>query len=246
MEILELIDVNYAAQFIDMTKSNLEEIVELKIKGDSKDKYECSTTESSMLFNFDKLETIQLTECSPFFGMILRNCKNLKKLHLGSSRRLENVPNNKFRLEELHLSEYSSLNFDSEKQNLINFLQIHKETLKVLELDTWPCLPVLKLVFSMPNLQKLQLFELAKFNKSTNWDEVELPVNISINDLEIEDLTDDKRLLECMLKSCRNIKKLKLHKLTDDIMQLVSIYAPTAETRSDFFIDEISREVVQI
>lgn len=192
--------------------------------------------------NFAKLKTLKLTNCSLSVNeLFIKSSRNLKKLSLIASRDtkelLQLILNEPFRLEELHLSEHSTYNFDPKKQDLLNFLQIHAATLKVLILDIWSCVPVLKIVLGMPNLHKLQQFEMAKSHSCTNWDEVELPVNVSIKDLQIEDLTDSASLLKCLLESCRKVVKLRVHQLNKEIFRVVSVFAPgVEEPESDWFI----------
>lgn len=192
--------------------------------------------------NFDKLKTLKLTNCSLSVNeLFIKSSRNLKKLSVRAShdtrKLLQLILDEPFRLEELHLSEHSTYNFDLKKQDLLNFLQVHAATLKVLILDIWSCVPVLKIVLCMPNLHKLQLFEMAKSHSCTNWDEVELPVNASIKDLQIEDLTDSASLLKCLLESCRKVVKLRVHQLNKEIFNVVSVFAPgVEEPESDWII----------
>lgn len=238
---LEVNGVDYVYSMIEQGKRYLQELEELMLKDNGSSNFITMliAADKNIQPIFDKLKSLTLVDCySPFnFGeIVIKSNESLKKLSVTNNveEMLSSASNGHFRLEQLHISEHGAYNFDTEKNIFQDFLLMNAETLKVLELDIWACTPVLKVVLAMPNLQKLKLFEMAKSHSSTNWDELELPVNISITDLQIEDLTDNLSLLKCILKSCKNIIKLKVHHLNDESLNMISVYAPNVKPLQAF------------
>lgn len=172
--------------------------------------------------NADNLITLDIIKRSPILKSLTLNGIFLCQLLLSDLAKLPPTS----AIEELHISESSSYNFEQNKMELGGFITVHLNTIKKIVFDVWAGLPVIKILFTMSNLRELELYELAKCNETTDWEAESLPKNRSINRLWLEDLKSNKLLLKCFLKSTPNVTDLKVHLLDEEILEIIRAYTP--------------------
>lgn len=199
-------------------------ITQLTMSGSTAKRYSSSV-------KLNNLRTLNVFDCTntDFVSTLVEN-SNINKISLtnfgGLKEFLQRMTSGQSMslLEELEISEYSDYNFVQTKGELLDFLDIHNDSLKVLKLDIWVGIPVLKHILNMKNVHHLELFELAKAGSSFR--DLDLPVNNSITRLVLQDLFDSVRSFKCILKACPNVTHLKVYdraKITDEMLKQ---YAP--------------------
>lgn len=181
-----------------------------------------------------RVETLTLIDCCfRFATAVIKNCEHLRKLSIRNFSNMDSLlsnlaaqeDSNNCRLEDLYVSDYSFYSMQQQKTELFDFLILNMNSLRVLKLDIWPTVPVLELIMTMPKLSFLSIYELAKSNPFMQWEEITLPKSSSINRLCLEDLKDQPKLLQCILKSCPKVKCLRVHMIDDEIAQVIATCA---------------------
>jgi hypothetical protein len=174
----------------------------------------------------NKIESLRLDDSGMKAAFdLIKCCVNLKQLSMTNIKDeyqlLINLSEIEWlNLETFHFSVYSNYNFCPHKNELYAFIEKNANFLKKLFLDMWPGITVLKLIMSLKYLKELKINEMAK-SSTVHWELIRLPQSNSITRLYIEDLNDCPTTLNCILRSCPNILKLKVHQLSDDISQVI-------------------------
>lgn len=217
-------DITSLLQGISSYCQNLQELKLFNIKADAVQDFTGS--------DFNKVKSLLINCCNADLAYsIIASCPNLKKLHLTQIKSLDELlatlaQLRTFQLEDLNVGEWCNYNSERVMVELLNFLKRHFTSLKVLQLHLWTGLPVLKLVFCMPHLQKLGLFGIHMSHRVLDWSQIELPTSRSITQLRHEDIEDYPDSIECILKSCPNLTHLKIHGLHRDLLKSILKLAP--------------------
>lgn len=224
------IEINFANDITSLLQSissycqNLQELKLFNIKVD--------VVQDITGSNFNKVKSLLINCCNADLAFsIIASCPNLKKLYLTQIKNLDELITmlaqlRTFQLEDLNVGEYCNYNYERVMTELLNFLKRHFASLKVLQLHLWAGLPVLKLVFCMPYLHRLELFGIHMSHRVLDWSEIELPTSRSITHLRHEDIEDYHDSIECILKSCPNITHIKIHGLDRDLLKSITKLAP--------------------
>lgn len=194
----------------------------------------------SKLKNF-KIQAIQEELVHP----LLIQCHNLKRLSIKQLSRkapfdelLKLLSNEvQFKLEEFEISDYGYYNFDQQKLGMVSFLEKSFETLKVLEFDVWIGILSLKLVFQMPHLKKLRLYEIAHADKAIVWEDIEIPQNHKLDYLNIQDYSHNEKLLTAILKAAAKIHILEVYSLNHDDIREISAHCSELRELHAYFLD---------
>lgn len=211
-----LIKDDDASRFVNLRQTvdlaSFSKVSRLKIAGSIKFK----DIKSLRLDNLKELSVSQswdidsvsrIVNCSPSLEIL-----ELDRIN-GISRLLDKLkdhiaPNT---LKCLHLTDFSSYNFEPDKKELLELLESQKDSLEILRLDIWIGFPALKLMLTMPNLCTVELYELAKSHRTAKWIEQVLPISDSITKLTLQDITNDSHLMESMMRSCPKVTSLKVY-----------------------------------
>lgn len=152
-------------------------------------------------------------------------CPSLSNLSLTNvdvtNRILATLTDSDLRLREFCLSEYSEYNFCHDKAELASFLQSQLDNIEHLQLDIWTGIPALKVIFKMPNLKHLELYQLDKSDITTNWDAVDLDLNNSLRHLIAQDLRNNAKLLTKLLTAAPKLQELRVHEFTREIAEAI-------------------------
>lgn len=206
------------------------------------------------LNNLSKLKSIQIVAIpEDLVHPLLIQCSNLKRLSIKQLSRKapfdellkllsDDVP---FQLEEFEISDYGYYNFDQQKLGLLSFLAKSFTTLKVLVFDVWVGVLPLKLVFQMPHLEKLRLYEIAHADRTIVWDEVEIPQNHTLKYLNIQDYSHNEKLLICVLKACPKIQILKVYSLSHGDIREISTHCSQLGELHAYFLDINDNSILQ-
>lgn len=176
---------------------------------------------------------------------LLVKCKNLKRLSIMQLSRktpidavLQNLSNDtQFKLEQFEICDYGYYNFDQEKIGLLSFLERSFETLKVLEFDVWTGISSLQLVFKMPYLQKLRLYELAHADKDIDWNSVVLPRNTGIKYLNLQDVNNHKNLSSTLFKAVPKVEFIEVYALNYEDLQEIGKSCSDLIELNAYFLD---------
>lgn len=231
---LELRDILVYSSLLRNLNSYCQDIEHLSFRGFSIREY-LSRVHESPKSNFtketlmlQKLKSVTLRDMNSQFGLadLIRICQKASELSLvnvgGSKIALDLLATIDFKLKKFRLSEYSFYNFDNEKEGLAEFLQSQLTSLEHLQLDIWTGIPSLQVIFKMPKLKILELYQLDKATlMKTDWNLVELEVNTSIIKLVTQDLRNDAKLLKKLFIAAPNVQVLKVNEVTADIADAI-------------------------
>jgi len=198
------------------------------------------------LAEFKKLKSLQVKAIPEILiHPLLVKCSKLKRLSVMQLSRKAPVDealnllskDTKFILEQFEISDFGYYNFDQNKFGLLSFLQKSFDTLKVLEFDVWIGLTALKLVFQMPHLEKLRLYELSHADKDIDWKNVSLPRNNRIKYLILQDTSCNKNISTTLFKSVPNVLAIETYALCYEDLQEISKNCSELIELNTYFLD---------
>lgn len=198
------------------------------------------------LINLSKLKHLKIQAIpEELVHPLLLQCHSLKRLSIKQLSRkapfdelLKLLSNEvQFKLEEFEISDYGYYNFDQQKLGLVSFLEKSFETLKILEFDVWIGILSLKLVFQMPHLKKLRLYEIAHADKDIVWENIEIPRNNKLEYLNIQDYSHNEKLLKAILKAAAKIHVLEVYSLSHDDIREISAHCSELRELHAYFLD---------
>lgn len=143
----------------------------------------------------------------------------------------------RFTLEQFEISDFGYYNFDQHKFGLLSFLNKSFNTLKILEFDVWIGLKALKLVFEMPNLEKLRLFELSHADREIDWKNVSLPRNSGIKYLILQDTSCNMNISTTLFKAVPNVRAIETYALCYEDLQEISKNCSELVELNTYFLD---------
>lgn len=181
--------------------------------------------------NFPRLKNLRIFSSS---GEFLMNCSTLETLKFSetsSDGSLRKILENNKKLRELtvflkHFTFSQQMTFDllefrlklttkatEEDQRCLNDFLLRQSSLKVVAINTWFGLEVLKTCFKMRQLTdftyKLRQFE----NELIDWNNIKLAKNTSINRLDISPPHESTNFHEIILSAVPNLKILKTKRM---------------------------------
>jgi hypothetical protein len=198
------------------------------------------------LKNLSKLKNLKIQSIpEKLVHPLLIQCHSLKRLSIKQLSRkapfdelLKLLATDvQFKLEEFEISDYGYYNFDQQKLGLVSFLEKSFDTLKVLEFDVWIGILSLKLVFQMPHLKKLRLYEIAHADKDIVWENIEIPRNHKLDYLNIQDYSHNEKLLTSILKAAAKIHVLEVYALSHDDIREISAHCGELRELHAYFLD---------
>lgn len=200
---------------------------------------DCRCPSNKIYKNIDKIQLdavkkidMTLTTFNPFVVNVLKKSVNLKELSLSQStdeihylNELSIAKGYKFKLRKFKFSVFTDYNFRMKKPELSNVIRRHYPTLTELVLDVWIDVNIMKICFMLPKLNRLELYEMAKWNRGPenemNWKSVAFIESVSIRYLKVQDLNNDVDLLGCVLDACPHLRILVLSKITSKTLNFI-------------------------
>lgn len=210
-------------------------------------------SEIENLKNLSNLKSIQIKAIhEELVHPLLVQCPNLKRLSIKNLSRKAPIDEIlkllsdkvQFQLEEFEFSDYGYYNFCQQKLGLLSFLERSFGTMKVLVFDVWLGILPLKLVFQMPHLEKLRLYEVAHADRTIAWDEIDIPQNHTLKYLSIQDYSHKEKLLACVLKAAPKIRILEVYSLSNNDILEISTHCLQLGELHAYFLD-INNSVLQ-
>jgi hypothetical protein len=202
--------------------------------------------EVKKLKSLSRLKCIQIKEIpEELVHPLLVQCSNLKRLSIKQlSRRapiddlLKLLSNEvQFQLEEFEISDFGYYNFDQQKLGLVSFLAKSFKTLKILEFDVWIGVSSLELVFQMPKIEKLRLYEIAHADQKIVWEKIDIPRNHMLKFLNIQDYSHNEKLLTSVLKAAPNVCVLEVYSLSHHDIGAISTHCSELKELYAYFLD---------
>ena len=162
---------------------------------------------------FENVKKLTIHDAGFMTNDVIKTCPHITSLDLAEIKPWENFfsrfSRTLLKLKEFRISVHSSYNNDLEKEGLQQFLSKHQKTLESLTMDVWVGIPsILEIIYKMPNLKKLELYELSKA-KIFEWTQIRLPINKSLTNLTCEGINGIPNLAELLVQSAPNLRKLK-------------------------------------
>lgn len=176
---------------------------------------------------------------------LLVKCPKLKRLSVMQLSRKAPVDealkllsnDTSFTLEQFEISDFGYYNFDQHKFGLLSFLQKSFDTLKILEFDVWIGLKALELVFQMPHLEKLRLYELSHADREIDWKNVSLPRNNGIKYLILQDTSCNMNISTALFKAVPKVKAIETYALCYEDLQEISKNCSELVELNTYFLD---------